>query len=501
MKKAVLVLPLLVGMVFASTWSDPVALLVTDAWEFTGGPGEYSQLVDNEGTLHVVFYSDFEEPENREIYYMNNRRGVWSEPLRLSHGENMSHGPSMAIDAAGNITVVWYDYRLGYPFGDIFWCRYDAATGIWSDDQPLIVTPGNGSLIPIVLAEPTGKVHLVWCDQRYGDYYDFELFYRCWENGQWSDDLQLTYAGHNFRWIPAMKLDDAGNLHLFWADDRTAWADWHIYYKKLRPDGTWTDEIDLGSGAPHDIAFYNGYLFLSQVHNLGATGEIPKIGAGIYDPVIPSQVRYSVKNLSDPDDVWVMRDMPVSDVGDFCVMQPALATCHSGVRIVWRQGTKGHTSLYQAMVGLYGQSSTERFGSILGDTGSISLSSGTKGDLNLVYVHTTPDDTGWDLYYQHDPVPREDDTIENAPRILLNSITPNPTADGAVVSFDLPATGNVEVAVYDTAGRRVATVFRGTLTEGRHELGVDTTGLCSGAYFVQAAGDGMSASAPLVVTR
>ncbi|OGD71382.1 MAG: hypothetical protein A2Y64_00305 [Candidatus Coatesbacteria bacterium RBG_13_66_14] len=504
MKNAMLVLSLLIGMVLANTWSEPVAIVSTDAVELTGGPGTYNQVVDSLGTLHFVFFSDHETPGNREIYYMNDEGGTWSEPLRLSHGDNWSHGPSMAIDALGNITVVWYDYRLEYPYSDLYWCRFDAGTGTWSEDLPLVVVPGSGQVAPLVLAESDGKVHLVWCDGRHGDNLDFELYYRFWENGQWSDELQLTDAGRYFRWVPTMALDGTGNLHLFWADDRGFRKDWHIYYKKLASDGAWGNEIDLGRGAPQDIAIYSGHLFLSQIHSVDTAWDIPNADAGIYDPGEdgPTQVRYSVKNLSDPDDVWVIRDKQVSALMSDDVKQATLASCRSGIRLVWGQGTQYHFNLYQATIGLEGQSAPDLFGPILGDNRSVSLSHGPSGDLNLIYSYTSTDDSGWDLYYRHDPIPREGGFDGYfPPRIVLGSISPNPADYSAVVSFDVPATGNVEVAVYDAAGRRVGTVFSGTLTAGRHELAVDTSGLRSGAYFVQASSDGVSASAPLVVAR
>ncbi len=505
MRNAMLVLFLLAGVVLANTWGEPVPIVTTDAVEYTGGPGTNSQVVDDNGTLHMVFYSDHEEPGNTEIYYMNNEGGTWSEPLRLSHGENYSNGPTMAIDARGNITVVWFDYRLEYPYSDLYWCRYDAATGTWSEDLPLVVVPGSQQVVPLVVAEPSGKVHLVWSDGRNGDRpADFELYYRYLEKGQWSDEVRLTYAGRYFRWVPLMKLDEAGNLHLFWSDERLARNDWFIYYKKLSPDGAWSEEMNLGRGVPMDIAIYNGYLFLSQIHGLEPMWEIPGVDTGIYKPEdeVPTQVRYSVKNLSDPDDVWVLRDMQVSALGDIHVKQAAVSACRTGVRLVWGQGSENHYNLYQSNIGLEGQSAPTLFGPLIGDSRQISLTEGKNGDLNLIYSYTGTGASGWDIYYRHDPVPREGNSDGySPPRIVLGSITPNPTDNGAVVSFDVPTTGNVEVAVYDTAGRRVGTVFSGTLTAGRHELSVDTTGLRSGAYFVQATSDGASASAPLVISR
>ena len=345
MKNVMLVLTLLVGMVLAHTWSDPQAIVATDSVDMVGGSGTYCQVMDSRGTLHLVFFSDFEEPGNREIYYMNNEGGTWSEPLRLSWGEGMSHVPSMAIDGKGNITVVWYDYRLNYPYGDVFWCRYDASAGTWSNDEPLVVKPRWHSLAPLVVAEPGGKVHLVWCDGPGESRTRFELHYCYWENGQWSDEVPLTDIGVGDRWAQLMVLDETGTLHLLWADDRTARNDWHVYYKTLSPNGVWSEELNLGPGMPHDVVICTDLLFLSQTC-------VQDVELGMYDPPegIPTQVEYSVKSIYDPNDVWLLEGQSVSPAGDFFIRQAALGVSYSGVRLVWSQGVEGHYCLYQATV-------------------------------------------------------------------------------------------------------------------------------------------------------
>jgi sugar lactone lactonase YvrE len=55
----------------------------------------------------------------------------------------------------------------------------------------------------------------------------------------------------------------------------------------------------------------------------------------------------------------------------------------------------------------------------------------------------------------------------DAPRRLAFSVAPNP-ARVARISFDLPQKVDVELAVFDLQGRRVATVFEGTLPAGRY---------------------------------
>jgi hypothetical protein len=72
-------------------------------------------------------------------------------------------------------------------------------------------------------------------------------------------------------------------------------------------------------------------------------------------------------------------------------------------------------------------------------------------------------------------------------RTRLLGTYPNPTEGLAAVSFELAAAdaGDVEVAVYDTAGRRVLTIHSGTLAAGRHVLGLSTAGLAVGVYLVK----------------
>jgi len=73
----------------------------------------------------------------------------------------------------------------------------------------------------------------------------------------------------------------------------------------------------------------------------------------------------------------------------------------------------------------------------------------------------------------------------------LSSPSPNPTRGAAAFTLELSARGRTEVAVFDAMGRRVNTVVRGTLDQGRHSLawnGRDERGrpAAAGAYYVRA---------------
>jgi len=62
---------------------------------------------------------------------------------------------------------------------------------------------------------------------------------------------------------------------------------------------------------------------------------------------------------------------------------------------------------------------------------------------------------------------------------------PNPFHLRTVISYQLPATGNVELSVYDLAGRKVSTLLNETQFKGKHEIGWDASGVQSGIYFCE----------------
>jgi parallel beta-helix repeat protein len=66
--------------------------------------------------------------------------------------------------------------------------------------------------------------------------------------------------------------------------------------------------------------------------------------------------------------------------------------------------------------------------------------------------------------------------------IWLGEAVPNPAASSAEVSYSLPATGDIELALFDMAGRKVMTIASGQAAAGSHDISLDVSGLASGVY-------------------
>jgi hypothetical protein len=97
-------------------------------------------------------------------------------------------------------------------------------------------------------------------------------------------------------------------------------------------------------------------------------------------------------------------------------------------------------------------------------------------------------------------------------RIALLGCYPNPFSRGTVISYELPAASpggrtasHVEIAVYDVAGRRVATLLNGMKQSGRHQLGWDGRAggrpLPSGVYFCRMKVGSVERSFRIVLVR
>ena len=80
---------------------------------------------------------------------------------------------------------------------------------------------------------------------------------------------------------------------------------------------------------------------------------------------------------------------------------------------------------------------------------------------------------------------------------------PNPFAARTVLRYSLPHSGEVEVAVYDVLGRRVALVKPGAQAAGPNAVTVEADGLASGLYFyrIQLKGSDVSATGRMTVVK
>ncbi len=77
-------------------------------------------------------------------------------------------------------------------------------------------------------------------------------------------------------------------------------------------------------------------------------------------------------------------------------------------------------------------------------------------------------------------------SISNAPvNYRLSPAYPNPFNPATTISYSMPETGSVMIAVYDIMGRQIETLVNGTVSSGNHTLTWNGAEFSSGIYYVK----------------
>jgi hypothetical protein len=167
--------------------------------------------VDGSGNVTVVWVDD--GPGNFVIMYnrLSNGSTSFSGANTISGSGNASN-PQVAVDAAGNVLVVWQANTVALPNNDVFFAR-SIAGGTFSAPQNVSANTGDSSN-PSLNADALGNVNVVWTDTTPGKANTF--FAQSVNGGVFTSQNLSTSAG------PASGVqiasDKNGNLDVVWSD-------------------------------------------------------------------------------------------------------------------------------------------------------------------------------------------------------------------------------------------------------------------------------------------
>ena len=100
-----------------------------------------------------------------------------------------------------------------------------------------------------------------------------------------------------------------------------------------------------------------------------------------------------------------------------------------------------------------------------------------------------------------DPAIVARDEAPGAAGVVLHPSAPNPTQSSATLRYDLAEAGDVEIALFNTLGQRVAVLATGPRAAGAHDVTVRADGLAAGIYVVRLTAGGASQTRTLTVVR
>jgi len=204
-----------------NTWTPRKGLTLTSP------RSEYPAItVDLSDNLHVVWVDG--TSANLEIYYDKSTDGgeTWTPAKKLTDNLGLSMRPDIATDLSSNPHMVWSDNTPGNY--EIYYEKSVDGGSAWITAKRISWIPG-WSGAPTIAADFSGSLHVVWPDNSPGN---SEIYFRKSTDGgaTWTYARRITWTP-GASYVPVIAADPSGNLHLVW-DDNTP-GNYEIYYKKF----------------------------------------------------------------------------------------------------------------------------------------------------------------------------------------------------------------------------------------------------------------------------
>lgn len=189
---------------YSSSWSSPVEV---DSSSATGGVSSPVIGIDKSGAVMAAWLQS-----NGTRNILNASRysaGAWATPAEVdsSTATSGATAPVLAEDAAGNVTVAWFQFN---GVNAVFANRYTASTGLWGTAPTAVSNSGNAQN-PAIVIDVAGNVTLSWVQA--GSTYASTYFI---STTTWSTPLSLGLADDNNTPTPALAVDGAGDVTALW---------------------------------------------------------------------------------------------------------------------------------------------------------------------------------------------------------------------------------------------------------------------------------------------
>ncbi len=390
--------------------------------------------------------------------------GSWTTPMNLSQGPYRSW-PDLATGAGSRMYAVWAAGAVGAEY-----VSYDRWEGTWGSEGSLSASldvPQD----PKVTVDATGRVHVAWAGMRSGHR---EIYWTLFDGLAWSPAIPVSEVDGMASETPDLVADDAGRVHLVWADTR-----------------------DGNSEIYHRIFDGNGWEPPVRVTNATGTSTAPRITCEgrRFD------IAWIDERAGSPAVYW--RRGTVCTSGGLCDDEPTptLASLvesrvvDGAVRLRWLvSGGVDQVAVYRMREGEAWAKLEDRWPDGMGyvDLRDASVESGSR------YAYRIG------LQSKGSEAFTEEVWVEIPSLVFsLEGVRPNPAPGGAlIVRFALPTPAAATLELFDVGGRQLLRRDVGALGVGWHQVDVRPGGpLTPGVYVIRLTQAGKSASAKAAVIK
>ncbi len=236
------------------------------------GNGRISIAIDEDDEVHIAWmgsrHINDHPGDDLDVFYDSAPKdGEFGEDIAV--GDEDTHFAQWSPDISvrdGVVHIVWVDVRYAPdPFsfaseGDIFY-SYSNDGQRFSKAIPVNDNSTGGKYIPSIGVDESGRVHVVWVDERDSEtslcdiYYSYSL-----DLGIFRESVRVNNeTGFFLKTVPSMVVSESGTPHVVWMDERN--GDRDIYYNRIREIPSLEYEWNFGddSGSQREAEVTHAY--------------------------------------------------------------------------------------------------------------------------------------------------------------------------------------------------------------------------------------------------
>ena len=476
-----------------------VAICTTDSNQ------QQPQIVGDGSGGAIIAWQDYRSGSNYDIYAQRvNSSGavLWTaNGVSICTAAFDQLGIAMISDGIGGAILTWEDNRSNVvDCPDVYAQRVDGGgVALWTAEGVSICNEANAQHGPRLASDGSGGAFITWYDRRAGDY---DIYTQRVASGgavQWTTNGMATCTMATDQLKPDICTDGAGGAIITWYDYR-ATTDFNIYAQRQGPDGAivWAvDGVVMNDNVAYDQLNprivsdgIGGAIIVWQDYVTGTTSDI-----------------YAQRVAAAGAVQWTATGVIICTAAGNQTNPQIVTDGNSGAFITWEDyRDTADCDIYAQRIAADAAINWPATGYPIcaADSNQTNLAMASDGNLGAVVAWQDYRNGNYDIYTQGFDISGAGIEIGSPPigsTLYLSPAFPNPSAAAVGISYSLPKPGEVELAVYDIVGQKVATLAAGVMSAGRHEVSWNGASVAAGVYFYRLSFEGTTRTNRMAVVR
>ncbi len=206
--------------------------------------------LDTAGNVYVV-WRDFRNGSAGKIYaqkYNSAGAAQWTGDQVIGSANNQIL-PDVAVDSANHfVYICWSDDSNGNQDSFLVKLNSDNGNDLWGGAKKIDAGVGNADQqLPRLALGVNGDIPIVWQDNRAGNNDIYIIRYRQDKNIRWGELKVNTDVGATEQIAPVIAVDSGDNSYIAWTDERNGNQDVYLTKFDLTGNRLWASDLQVTS--------------------------------------------------------------------------------------------------------------------------------------------------------------------------------------------------------------------------------------------------------------